>query len=1054
MPISKERLIQLAESEKTVARGIDYAVSGRVLLQETTQGLVLARVDGSNHTVHIVSFLLNSDEDDVKKASCNCPAFREYSGVCKHVIAAIWVYQSQHKPAYIPKPTSDLLALRLMNRVAQELADSALENGKAMMVATLHCDQDVRLSFKLGETRLYILQDVTLFHHRMVQSADFAYGKTCMLRHRIASFDTSSQDMVEFFMEHYDNNNYLYGKHFYPTPKKYLFLAPHMIDDFMARFTDKGIACELGETEQLLTLTTEDYKPSLTLKKNGDHYVLTLLDKMQLVRGQKRSYVITFDGKLHSCSAAWRKHCEPLLQTLQANKQRLRFVEGDLPSLFTTVLAQAKPFLYLTVTNVAAQFVPPPLVTRVYLDTPQPGCVAGRMTFHYGDKSHTAMTPKQVSESYDIAGELRAEQIFADYFRTAPDSTGQCIIENDDDLLYNLMAQGISRLAAVAEVYTSEDFKEIRIQPPTAVSVGVRVASNLLQLDFEVEGLDLTELAGVLEAYRRAKRYYLLRNGSFLTLEEGALNGLSALADGLDLNAKQLASGHVTLPLHRALYVDNMLKKAEDIIFDRDTAFKSMIRDMQDVADSDFAVPSALRKTLRSYQKTGYRWLRTIDYYKFGGILADDMGLGKTLQVLALLSNYAEGGSKKPSIVVCPASLLLNWESEANKFTPHLSIKALTGSAAERAATLQQLDTLDLLITSYHQVSRDIAHYENIQFAYIIVDEAQFIKNHNTQSAKSVKLLQGQTKFALTGTPIENNLAELWSIFDFIMPGYLWNYHHFRVKYETLIVKQSDKITLEKLKQLVRPFMLRRLKQDVLSELPPKTETILHVEMEEAQRKVYLATLAQVKQDLLQTDEKLLILAALTRLRQICCDPALLFENYTGGSTKLDACMELIENCLESNHRILVFSQFTSMLDRMETRLTGLGLTWYRIDGTVSPTDRMQLVNDFNAGAVPIFLISLKAGGTGLNLTGADVVIHYDPWWNLSAQNQATDRAHRIGQKNAVQVFKLIVKGTLEERILRLQADKANLADQIVLAESGGLASMSRDEILTLLEVQ
>jgi SNF2 family DNA or RNA helicase len=409
--------------------------------------------------------------------------------------------------------------------------------------------------------------------------------------------------------------------------------------------------------------------------------------------------------------------------------------------------------------------------------------------------------------------------------------------------------------------------------------------------------------------------------------------------------------------------------------------------------------------------------------------------------------------------VICPASLTLNWESEVQRFTPALHAKALVGTAPEREEILAKAGEYDLLITSYDQLKRDIEAYEGLTFAFIVADEAQYIKNRDTLNAQTVKRLRGETRLALTGTPVENSLAELWSIFDFLMPGYLFPYARFRVQYELPIVRGADSAAAERLRQLVRPFLLRRLKRDVLPELPPKTETVLKAAMESEQRKLYVATLARTRQDLeaaLSTHSagqgRLMILAALTRLRQICCDPALLYEDYHGGSVKLDACLELVESCIASGHRLLLFSQFTSMLDILETRLNAMGVATCKLVGATKTSDRQQLVSDFNQGDTPVFLISLKAGGTGLNLTGADVVIHYDPWWNAGAQNQATDRAHRIGQQNSVQVYKLISRDTVEERILRLQEEKTALAEQILKKGGNVFEALSREELLGLLE--
>ena len=515
----------------------------------------------------------------------------------------------------------------------------------------------------------------------------------------------------------------------------------------------------------------------------------------------------------------------------------------------------------------------------------------------------------------------------------------------------------------------------------------------------------------------------------------------------------------MSVPKFRALYLDALFKQSEGIKYNRDTVFKQIVRDIKDVSDSDFEVPTTLKPILRNYQKTGFRWLKTIAAYGFGGILADDMGLGKTLEVISLLLSQKESEVQTTSLVICPSSLVLNWESEITRFAPELKAIAVMGTAAERRDKIAGAAEADVLITSYDLLKRDILYYEDLHFHYEIIDEAQYIKNHNTQNAKSVKVINSAVRFALTGTPVENSLAELWSIYDFLMPGYLYTYRKFREKFEIPIVREQDKKILERLNKLVSPFILRRLKSDVLKELPEKTETTMYASMDGEQKKLYLANLLKSREDLAYELDggdferrKLIILAMLTRLRQICCDPSLVYEDYTDVSAKLELCLEILDTSLASGHKVLLFSQFTSMLEIIEKELIKREIDFYKITGRTKAQERLRQVNAFNEDDTPVFLISLKAGGTGLNLTGADVVIHYDPWWNLSAQNQATDRAHRIGQTNSVQVYNLIAKDSIEEKIQKMQQAKAELADSIIREGEGAIASMSKDEIIGLFE--
>ena len=445
------------------------------------------------------------------------------------------------------------------------------------------------------------------------------------------------------------------------------------------------------------------------------------------------------------------------------------------------------------------------------------------------------------------------------------------------------------------------------------------------------------------------------------------------------------------------------------------------------------------------------------------GILADDMGLGKTLQMLAVVLAYIESEENpKASIVVCPSSLTLNWLNEAHKFAPSLKAMVIHGNVQERKEQIQSINDYNLVITSYDLLKRDLEEYVELDynFQYIIADEAQYIKNNNTQNAKAIKEIHSKTRYALTGTPIENSLSELWSIFDFIMPGYLFRYKKFKDLYEVPITKDNNDESMSRLKMLIEPFVLRRIKKDVLTELPDKTITVLNNEMQGEQLKLYASYMAQAKQEakeeIIQNGfekSQIKILALLMRLRQICCHPSLFLQNYTGESSKLTQCIEVMKDAVQAGHKILLFSGYTSMFEIIEKELKKEGIEYFKLTGQTKVGDRIRLVDEFNQNEnIKVFLISLKAGGTGLNLVGADMVIHYDPWWNLSAENQATDRTYRIGQKKNVQVYKLITKNSIEEKIYELQQRKAELADNMLSTQQTFISKLSKDDIMALFE--
>lgn len=661
----------------------------------------------------------------------------------------------------------------------------------------------------------------------------------------------------------------------------------------------------------------------------------------------------------------------------------------------------------------------------------------------------------------DTDREQSALETAMKYFNI-PDTDNKRIFcdPSDSDRIYELLTNGLDELMQYGQVHSTDSFDSIHIKKNYNFSMGVSIDNDLLNLEITSTDFTPKELLDIIKSYRKKKKYHLLKNGSFIPIDE-RINELSLMMDAMNINAKDFAKGKMHIPAYRALYLDKMLEECHEIYANRDSRYKNLIRNFKTVNDSDFEAPEELQNTMREYQKYGYRWLRTLEAYKFGGILADDMGLGKTLQVISVLSAAKkENGEKNPpSLIVCPASLIYNWYEEFQKFAPDMRVLTVSGIAAERKKLIAQVGNYDAVVTSYDLLKRDIAEYDDKNFLYQIIDEAQYIKNHSTAASKSVKLIHSKYRFALTGTPIENRLSELWSIFDYLMPNFLYGYETFRKDIETPIVKRNDEEASRRLRRIVSPFILRRLKTDVLKDLPDKLEKTHYSKFEPEQQKIYDGQVLKIQQMLdNENDEefqknKLQLLAELTKIRQICCDPSLIYENYSEVSAKREACLELVKNAIDGKHRVLIFSQFTSMLDIISKDLANENIPFYTIVGSTPKEKRIELVNDFNEGDVPVFLISLKAGGTGLNLTGADVVIHFDPWWNSAAQNQATDRAHRIGQTKTVTVYKLIIKNTIEEKIQHMQEKKSSLAESILSSDSVSISTLSRKELLELFEL-
>ena len=739
-------------------------------------------------------------------------------------------------------------------------------------------------------------------------------------------------------------------------------------------------------------------------------------------------------------------------------KDSLLISPAEIKSFYSAVIRTASRFVEFSGLELLSDITPPEFGARLYLDMNTSGQAVARLMFIYGGEEFTPEQSRRNNPFCDRRAEASCELLISNYFDIQDNKTNLYFIA-DDDGLFRLLTEGIPALSEKMEILTTDLFsRKTSLRPAVRPAVGIRPNGIVMELELTADGYSPEELRELLAAYRLGRKYHKLRDGNFTVIGDEFAE-LSEIAESLDLSDKALMKEKIKIPAFRMLYLDSLNSNSGNVRIECSKEFKKQINSYRKMLNSPdkISVPEQLDGVLREYQRYGFRWLKTLSAYDFGGILADDMGLGKTLQAIALMLDEKRSKVGR-SLVVCPASLVLNWRSEIEKFAPELRVLTVMGTASERAAAIAEIENYDVAVTSYSLIARDFAEYQAHDFSCEFLDEAQYIKNSSTQTAKAVKSVNSRCRFALTGTPVENSFAELWSIFDYIMPDYLFSYRYFRQHYESPVVKDGNEQAKQSLQRIVKPFILRRMKSGVLTELPEKTETVLLSEMEKEQSGIYSANVAEVRSAVTASNgdntEKIKILAMLTRLRQICCDPALVYDNYTGKSAKLEQCVELVESCVNSGHKLLLFSQFTSMLDIVAARLDGMGIRYFMLTGSTKPAQRLKMVNSFNGDDTSVFLISLKAGGTGLNLTGADVVIHYDPWWNSSAENQASDRAYRIGQKKNVQIYKLITRNTIEEKIRELQQAKSGLAD-IVLSggeNSGNIMSMTSEEILELLK--
>ena len=1083
----REQIRNLAGSQ-SYSRGMQIYNRGKVLHFHTEEAedvhadenvIIEADVEGSRSTPYHVYLMWNTVWEDLVESECSCPAFWEYDGICKHCVAVLlrYYYETKNRTGQmnlmqIPGIQKGM-ARKTTGSIQQLLQKGALVKSLPMIQGDI-CGKvrlephmvventGITVSFKLGINRMYVLKDVFGFARAIENHEKVFYGKNLQFIHAVESFVPQSRPLVSFLVQWAGKNEYRYGGyHSYYSVygnarEKQIDLSANDMETFLELMKGQEILASVFYMDEKPWKIVEQM-PERTLKIQGKTDGIEVsINRLSGIRGNRCN--IFFSGNQIMMEPT--KRMEPVKEFLECMAEipeRKIFVEKtDVPLFCMELLPALEQCFECTKENFEEQqygvAVPE---FSIYLDAPQTDMITCRPQVAYNKKIYSLYETTDVALR-DLGKEAAVREVIQRYGE-AYDERQKAMVITDEDKIYDLLTEGIPVFQQLGEVYISDTLKGMQVHPSPKVAVGVSIESGLMQLKMTAGEMSKEELIDILSRYNKRKKYYRLKDGSFVQKEDSGLDILADLKETLQLTDQQLMQESVPVDTYRALYIDQQLRDNTVISSVRDKNFRSLIRNMKTVEDNDFEIPTELEPILRGYQKTGFLWLKTLSANGFGGILADDMGLGKTLQVIAVLLAAKLEGKTGTSLVVAPAALVFNWGEELARFAPQLKVSLIAGSQSERQAKLQTYSDFDVLVTSYDLLKRDIDQYEEKEFLYQIIDEAQYIKNHTTAAAKSVKVIHSQTRYALTGTPIENRLSELWSIFDYLMPGFLYGYDSFKKEFETPIVKNDDESAMTRLQKMVSPFILRRLKEDVLKDLPEKLEEVRYVKFEDAQQKLYDAQVVHMKEKIAQQDEgefnksKLWILAELTKLRQICCSPSLCFENYRGESAKAESCMQLIQSAIDGGHRMLLFSQFTSMLALLQAALEKEGIPYYIITGETSKQKRQELVKQFNSDTTPVFLISLKAGGVGLNLTGADVVIHYDPWWNQAVQNQATDRAHRIGQTKKVTVYKLIARNTIEEKIQKLQEAKQDLAEQIISGDMGQLSGMSREDILELL---
>ena len=1013
---------------------------------------------------------------------CGCEECRQPQRhiMCRHGSAVVLHYiREGHQGAQRGTEETDLKGRALIDRFLQETHTFPAPASGEHVGESLHLEARVtfdparkgtdakgmacfpRVSLQIGKPdgRMYRVRSIPALLEDFRNQECRTYGKNCSLVHDERALDPESlelyriireqvsadADAVAVYMSFSSLSNYIQDS---------VRLRGQYFDRIFELYQGRGILA--GKDGQESAFSASNPSLHLVVQRAGDQIVLDMADfqDMMFFRTGQYQYVrMERDAMIwiDRVSDEFYRAMQPMEGLLLDREVHIQPVQ--MTSFCSAVLPVIRPYTeIMDPDEVLSEFMPDVCIAEFYLDQLQDHGLACRLKFRY-DQMTLEYDETEIQDIQgmrrDVAVERRTAGFLHQYFFFQ--SAERVFVIYDRDDADSFLIDHIEALRALGEVYISDSIRNREVRP-SEVSVSLSINHGILFMDFDTGKFPAAELEALYQSLLLRKKYHRLKDGRYVVLGHGNLEVMAEIAHMTQLGAGALAQGHAEMPAYRALYLDSVLRQADGIRRLRDTSFRDMVRRFRTVTDSDEPVPEAFTEVLRPYQETGFRWLKALETSHFGGILADEMGLGKTLQMIVFLSTCKHAMVGKPSLVVCPASLILNWADEFGKFAPDMHTVLIMGNAPARKALIETSLDADVWITSYDLLKRDISLYHDTEFYTCVLDEAQYVKNQNTLVSRAVKSIVCEQRFVMTGTPVENRLSELWNMFDFLMPGYLFSHTRFTEKLERPIMENANEEAGVQLQRLVRPFILRRLKQEVLHELPPKEEFVRRIELSEDEEKVYAASVAAAKASLQSSGEKLQILAALTRLRQVCCDPVLCFENYTGETSKLEACLELVSSMVENHHQVLLFSQFASMLSILEARISELGISCRVLQGSTTKEKRAELVRTFNAGRFQVFLISLKAGGTGLNLTAADVVIHYDPWWNIAAQNQATDRAHRIGQQQKVQVYKLITRNTIEEKIMTLQTKKAELLECVTETNGTGILGMTSEDLLALLD--
>lgn len=998
-------------------------------------------------------FIVTIKADSVGEivASCTCPSVGFVSTYCQHIAAAlISIDEKQRMDGYLAERMLNLFEKKTSPPTGKQLH---FDERKILEMEFTCCTVPLEggaygfgIQLAVGPEPFQEIKEVAKFLYEMERRRPFEYSPGYLYAPEVYSFTRETDDVLQILMKSQRINSkaLIQDDILLMSATDWDRLLPLLIKAPRVKFLHDDFYYEgiqLGQELPIRFEFDEAKKPDYQLNVKG-------LDMVTVYR----SYGYAFSkGVLYKLQPEETSRLAELKSMLdQSGKHELIILENNIDQFMKTVLPGLMKLGQVYIAEpISKRMGETPLKAKLFLDRVKNRLLAG-LEFHYG---HLLVNPcEETEESFthfpgirrQREKELEIMKLLLDCgFTQTPG--GFYLMDEEEE--YNFLYYVLPNVEKWVQVYASTAVKLRVVKEYTGpkIRIEMKERTEWLEFRFELDGIKEKEIQQLMTAIEEKRRFYRIPNGNLVSLETPEFVDLARFMEDMEVSSEHFRDG-MQVPILKGMQIAQTLSRGD--LLEPGQRFAKLLKNLNEPENLEEDVPLGLENVLRDYQKAGFRWFKLMASYGFGGILADDMGLGKTLQSIAFIESVLSESRvrKQPILVVTPASLLYNWKNELGKFTPHIDVQIIDGSKTDRNAAWKAGVEADVLITSYPSLRMDTECYRDLFFHTVFFDEAQAFKNPMTKTARAVKMLQAKHRFALTGTPIENSLDELWSIFYVVFPGLLPNRREFSEMRREHIAKQ------------VRPFILRRMKTDVLQELPKKTEMVIYSELQVEQKKLYAAHLAELKHDALKHLKKktfrknrIKFLAGLTRLRQLCCHPALFVEGYEGSSAKYEQLMEILEDCRMTGRRVLVFSQFTQMLAIIRRQLIKQGAPYFYIDGQTPPVDRVSLCERFNNGEGDLFLVSLKAGGTGLNLTGADTVILYDLWWNPAVEQQAADRAHRMGQTNEVQVIRLVAKGTIEEKITQLQHRKQNLIEEVIHSGQDILAGMNEEDILEVL---